>query len=97
MKNYYNRFDPKSGYDRTLFLAGRGLQSAELNEAQDYAAWRLKEFGDALFSEGSVVEGCMCVVDQKTGITTIESGAIYVRGAVRRVDAAALTISLDWN
>ena len=47
LKNYYNRFDPSKNYDKSLFLSGRGLQSAELNEIQDYAWYKIKGIGDA--------------------------------------------------
>ena len=38
LNSYYNRYDPVKRYDRSRFLEGRGLQSAELNEIQDYAS-----------------------------------------------------------
>lgn len=57
LKNYYNRFNPAKRYERSLFLAGRGLQSAELNEIQDYALLKLKGIGDAIFRDGDVIAG----------------------------------------
>lgn len=44
----YNRFNPDKEYEKILFRAGMGLQSAELNEAQDYALSKLKSVGDAV-------------------------------------------------
>jgi hypothetical protein len=43
--DYYNRFDPAKKYTKTLFLAGRIGQSAEMNEIQEYANYALKNIG----------------------------------------------------
>lgn len=92
LQSYYNRFNAAKNYDRTLFLAGRGLQSAELNEVQENIIQKLKGVGDAVFSDGDVIEGTAIVIDPDTGVTTIEEGHIYLRGSVRGVEAAGFTI-----
>ena len=92
---YYNRFNSAQKYVKTRFLASRGLQSAELNEIQEYSSHALKEFGDALFADGDIVSGCTCVVDNLNGNTTVESGKVYLKGLVRDVDAGAFTIPID--
>lgn len=71
LDKYFNRFDSSKKYTRTLFLASRGLQSAELNEIQDYPNHAIKEIGDALFADGDVISGCTCVVDSETGAVTV--------------------------
>lgn len=93
MQNYYNRFNATQNYEKALFLAGRGLQSAELNEIQETALHKVKSLGDALFKDGDIVRGCTCVVQGTT--VTIEAGSLYLKGAVRNVPAATLTISAD--
>lgn len=93
MQNYYNRFNAAQNYEKALFLAGRGLQSAELNEIQETALHEVKSLGDALFKDGDIVRGCTCVVQGTT--VTIEAGSLYLKGAVRAVPAATLTISDD--
>lgn len=95
LQSYYNRFNAGKNYDRTLFLAGRGLQSAELNEIQENIIQKLKGVGDAIFGDGDVVEGTAIVVDPDTGVTTIEDGHIYLRGSVRKVGTADFTIPTD--
>ncbi len=95
LNSYYNRYDPAKKYDRSLFLAGRGLQSAELNEIQDYALHNLKGIGDAIFRDGDVIRGAACVVNPDTGETSVEAGYIYLRGAVREIGSVNFTIPIN--
>ena len=92
LDKYYNRFDPSKKYTKTLFLASRGLQSAELNEIQDYANHALKEVGDAIFKSGDIISGCTCVIDSETGDVTVEAGKIYLEGLIRDVHEGNLVI-----
>lgn len=89
---YFNRFDATKQYERHLFIAGRGLQSAELNEIQEHAASRLRGVADVLFRDGDVVRDAQVVVDPITGAVQCQSGAIYITGAVRGVPTGAFTI-----
>ncbi|MFP3014710.1 MAG: DUF4815 domain-containing protein [Wolbachia sp.] len=95
LNSYYNRFNPDKEYEKSLFLAGRGLQSAELNETQEYALSKLKGIGDAIFRDGDVITGSNCIIDAETGKVTLESGKIYLRGAVRKVEAKEFVIPLS--
>ncbi|RDD34320.1 hypothetical protein Wcon_01608 [Wolbachia endosymbiont of Cylisticus convexus] len=90
---YYNRFNPDKEYEKSLFLAGRGLQSAELNETQEYALSKLKGIGDAIFRDGDVITGSNCIIDGEK--VTLESGKIYLRGAVRKVEEKEFVIPLS--
>ncbi len=92
---YYNRFNPDKEYENSLFLAGRGLQSAELNETQEYALSKLKGIGDAIFRDGDVITGSNCIIDRETGKVTLEGGKIYLRGAVRKVEAKEFVVPLS--
>lgn len=89
---YFDRFDPAKNYEKHLFIAGRGSQSAEMNEIQDRVASRLKGVADALFKDGDIVRDAGCIVDQSTGAVTCQAGAIYLVGAVRGVAPASLTV-----
>ncbi|MDX5488372.1 MAG: DUF4815 domain-containing protein [Wolbachia endosymbiont of Andrena praecox] len=95
LNGYYNRFDPDKEYEKSLFLAGRGLQSAELNETQEYALFKLKGIGDAIFRDGDVITGSNYIIDGETGEVTLESGKIYLRGAVRKVGGKRFIIPLN--
>lgn len=95
LDKYYDRFDSSKKYTKSLFLASRGLQSAELNEVQDYASYGIKGIGDALFADGNVIRGCTCVVDGETGGVTVEAGKIYLKGLVREVHEGNFIIPTD--
>ena len=95
LDEYYNRFDPAKKYTKSLFLANRGLQSAELNEIQEYANHAIKEISDAIFKSGDVISGCTCVVDSDTGDVTVEAGKIYLEGLVRDIHEGSFTIPTD--
>lgn len=95
LEGYYNRFNSTQKYVKTMFIAHRGLQSAELNELQEYTADALKRMGNALFANGDVISGCTCVVDSATGNVKIEAGQIYLEGLIRDVHEGEFTIPVD--
>lgn len=90
--NYYDRTDPTKEYESHLFVSGRGLQSAELNEIQTASRNRIQSIADALFKDGDVIRDAQIIVNPTTGVTTCQSGALYLRGAVRGIAPASLTI-----
>lgn len=94
LQGYYNRSEAEQqkNYEEHLFRAGYVLQSAEANEIQDYAKQRTKALGDALFKDGDIVRDARAVVNQTTGVTQMESGAVYLRGTVRGIPSATITI-----
>jgi len=91
---YYSRFNESKNYDQHLFIAGRGLQSAELNEIQISSSSRIKKIADALFRDGDVIRDAAVIIDQDTGVVQCQSGAVYINGAVRGVPPKTFTIPL---
>ncbi|HHA3594143.1 TPA: DUF4815 domain-containing protein [Salmonella enterica subsp. enterica serovar Newport] len=93
---YYDRsqLGAKAGtyYDKHMFIAGRILQSAELNEVQSTGQYQLKSIADALFKDGDIVRDCRAVINSTTKVATIESGAIYLAGQVRGVPDGSMTV-----
>lgn len=91
---YYDRSESEElkGYERHLFRAGLVLQSAEMNEIQAGANRRISALGDAIYRDGDIVRDARAIVNQDTGVTQIESGAIYLRGTVRGVPSGSMTI-----
>lgn len=92
LSEYYERFDESKNYDRLLYRADRTLQSAELNDMQMIAAHRLRGVGDAIFRDGDIIRDCRISINEATGETRCESGAVYLAGAVRGVPPAVITI-----
>lgn len=98
LQNYFNRFDPSKQYDEVMFRAGFILQSAELNEIQAMSAYRARGIADALFKDGDVIRDAALIVDDlATGDIQLQSGAIYLDGAVRGVPSATLRIPVVGN
>jgi hypothetical protein len=94
LPGYFNRFDPADRYDELLFRASKGLQSAELNEVQGTVIDRLKRIADKVFRDGQVVQGIDPVIDQIGGTIDCPASTVYLRGAMREVPAATVTIPL---
>ena len=97
--NYYNHADDAGAAaakrERLLFIDGRYLQGAELNEMQSLTAKRIAGIGDAIFSDGDVVSDAQISVDAATGAVTAQAGRIYVAGAVRDVPEASFFIPVS--
>lgn len=91
---YFDRTDPDKEFDQHLFIAGRPLQSPELNEIQVASNTRLRGIADALFADGDIIRDASVVVDETTGVAQCQSGAVYIAGAVRGVAPATFTLPL---
>lgn len=90
LTGYYNRFDSADRYEELLFRAGKGLQSAELNEIQSGLIDRLKRIADAVFKDGAVISGTPPTITGTSAACPLS--LIYLRGAVREVAASTITI-----
>ena len=95
LTGYYNRFDASDRYDELLFRASKGLQSAELNEVQSTVIDRLKRIADKVFRDGQVVQGTDPLIDQIAGTIACPAATVYLRGAMREVAAATVTIPMS--
>lgn len=91
----YNRFDPADNFEAIQFRSDRVLQSAELNELQAMTRHRLQAITDRLYKDGDVMDAARIIVNQLTGETRLEGGAVYLAGAARGVPPAEMVISVD--
>ena len=90
--SYYDNFNASENYEKILYRDGYTLQGAELNEAQSAAMHRLQGVADALFKDGDIIRDAGIIVNKETGEVRAQSGAVYLRGAVRGVPEATFTI-----
>lgn len=93
LPNYLNRFNPEKGFDTILFRSDKVIQSDELNELESNLQTRIRNIADVLLKDGALIRDARIIVDQITGQTTCESGALFVDGTVRGVAPSTLQIS----
>lgn len=89
----YNRHDESKGYRGHLFRASRGLQSAELNEIQTNLLYRLRDIGDVLFKDGSVLSGSQPILSD-TGDLRLFDSMVYIRGQVYPVAGTVIQVPM---
>lgn len=94
-ENFYDRYDRSKNYDKHLFLAGRVLQSAELNEVQTNLSDKITQLANSLLKDGDIINGASVSVNIDTGLCTCGSGSIYLSGSVRGVGVDTLSISTN--
>ena len=90
--DYYNRYDKDKHWDRIAVIAGRAMQAAEFNELQEIFEEKIKGIGNALYAEGTVIEGCDISFDPETKTVNANGGRIFLDGLVYEVEAATLTV-----
>lgn len=91
IKDYFNRYDPDKQYARELFIAGKVMQSAELNEMQSTILDRIKNVGDTILTNGDIIEGCQLVLGENGA--TVTAGKVYLEGNVRKVPATPIELT----
>jgi hypothetical protein len=90
LAGYYNRFNPADRYDEILFRVQKPIQAAEFNELQSALIDRLQRIADAVFRDGTVISGTPPTISGTTASCPLSR--IYLRGAVREVPAASITV-----
>ena len=93
--NFYDRYDKSKKWDFLGVMAGRAMQSAEFNEIQHILEEKIKSIGNALYADGTVIEGCAISYDTTNKIAKLEAGKIFLDGLVYDVEAASLPIPDD--
>lgn len=95
IQNCYNRRAlGDKGYTEVLIREGYGLQGSEINEIQSIQAEALRGVADALLHDGDIVADAAVALDSATGTARCAAGRIYLKGAVRVVPEAVLTVPL---
>jgi len=61
--NFYDRYAKNKNWDFLGVMAGRAMQSAEFNEIQHILEDKIKSIGNALYADGTIIEGCSISYD----------------------------------
>lgn len=93
---YYDRSTDKE-WNKLLFIAGRVLQSAELNEIQSIIETFQARLGRTIFKDGDIIAGCQVKTNTTAKEAYISDGFIFIDGRIRQVtgitEASPLTIT----
>lgn len=91
LSDYFNNFNASKGYRKLAFIAGRPLQSAELNEQQDIILDLLGKVGKYLVSNGTILSGGEVTRLTSTSIS-INEASVQIEGVPTEVAAGSLTL-----
>jgi hypothetical protein len=73
---YYDDFDDTKNFNRVLFRPGYAVQARELTQLQTLLQSQIGKFGDHIFKNGSVVQGCEFKLDSDRAFVKIaDTGA----------------------
>lgn len=87
----------RTDWDSLLFVPGRNVQTAELNDIQLISDSYLKNLGDTIFEEGNIIEGCEAnqdeeYEDEELTRYIVNSGKMYILGKVRYIPGGTVDI-----
>lgn len=68
---YYDDFDDTKNFNRVLFKPGYAVQARELTQLQTLLQSQIGKFGDHIFKNGSVVQGCEFKLDSARAFVKI--------------------------
>lgn len=86
----HDRTSDRPGIDRVYFAEDGISQAADLNDAFSIEAKQRRQIGDLIAKDGDRLAGGDIVVNAADGTVLISAGVLYLRGAPRSIDAAAL-------
>ena len=73
---YYDDFDDAKNFNRVLFRPGYAVQARELTQLQTLLQSQIGKFGNHIFKNGSVVQGCEFKLDsQRAFVKIVDAGA----------------------
>ena len=70
---YYDDFSEDKNFHKVLYRSGRALQSRELIQSQSILQNQIERFGDHMFKEGSIVQGCQSGLDLEVYFVKVKS------------------------
>lgn len=100
---YYDDFDAQKGFHRILFKPGYSVQARELTQAQTILQQQIKNFGNHIFKDGSVVFGCaessnfsvpFVTIAQTTNTASLEGKVVRNEAGVKALVKKVLPVSI---
>lgn len=91
LTDYFNNFSAAKGYRKLAFIAGRPLQSAELNEQQDVILDLLSKVGKYLVSNGTIMSGGE-VTQLSSSSISINTAVVQIEGVPTVIDAGIVAL-----
>lgn len=88
---YNDDYDPSKGYTKIVAVPGRAEQAREFTQAQDILQDHLSRLGNAVFTNGDIIDGCALIIQEGTQ-ANISSGRIFLDGLIRIVDGQSIEI-----
>ena len=55
---FFDDFDENKQYCRILFRPATAVQARELTQLQTILQWQISKFGNSIYKDGSIIEGC---------------------------------------
>jgi len=97
---YYDDYDENKKFHRVLFKPAVALQARELTQLQTILQKQVERFGNNIYKEGTIIEGCSIQLDQNYDFIKIGDlqtngqpvapstyKGLYAKGAVSNVTA----------
>jgi hypothetical protein len=99
---YYDDFDDAKNFNRVLFRPGYAVQARELTQLQTLLQSQIGKFGNHIFKNGSVVQGCEFKLDsQRAFVKIVDAGVVndelvnYVGDTVTGATSGITAVILD--
>ncbi len=88
---YYNNYSSKKNFHFVRWLAGRAVQSQELNAVQSHYLDLIQRLGDSLYKNGTILSGCSPIPAGAN--VTITAGRVYIAGLPLDLEETTLPIT----
>jgi hypothetical protein len=95
--DYYNRFEnfKSKKYKRNLYRAGKGLQSAELNEDHNFILDEIATIGTTIFTNGGILAGGDIIWNRDIHQAVLNNAKFFADGYSHDVDTKTFQIGID--
>lgn len=94
--DYFNSDNPDNNYSAVSFLAGKPLQSAELNEVQDILSRKVKSIGSFVVASGTITSGGE-ILKIAVNEVTLNAAKVACEGEIISVATSTLALSATTN